>query len=92
MTIGKYKRDLNKWQFHLTIARRAPWFIGFSPYFEFAILKLISLPSEGEILGPENYKGFLIRKHLNIEYYQWLIRVNPNRWYVIKIPIKVTIN
>lgn len=54
------KRELNKWQIGLKIAKTPPWSLGFKPYFRFYLLKLTEFPPEGEALSKKYYKGIFI--------------------------------
>lgn len=56
------KKELNKWQFRCGLTRDyrylelTGWHI-----FEIYLVKLLSFPPEGAMLGKDNYKGFIFR-------------------------------
>lgn len=55
------KKELNKWRFLFSWGDC--WYKSHGREFNFALIKLISFPPEGEMTNKENYKGFWIRKN-----------------------------
>lgn len=54
------KKKFNKWQFVLGFHRCEDRCNGY--YFTFGVFKIIKWPAQGEALGNDNIKGFLLWK------------------------------
>lgn len=56
------KKELNKWQYGISMGKCPLWEKGFHPFIRIWVLKLIRFPLEGDILKKCHYKGFLFNK------------------------------
>ena len=78
------KLILNKWQYGFSGGWHHPWGYGFRPWIAFWVFCLKRFPNEGNMLSPDDYKGF----YKDISFLPSVITMR--RW-TFRIPIKLRI-
>jgi hypothetical protein len=58
MTIGSLRSQFNKWQWGIAFGKTPSWQRSHTWFIHVWFLNLQSLPKEGKMIRPENYRGY----------------------------------